>query len=252
VGDILQVVTSEKEAKALLTALKDFAGRTQKRSFADLVSRLTEGKITQLKVVLKTDAQGSLEAISEALSRQVQEGSSANAKIIHGAIGAVTESDVMMAMASDGMVLAFHVPVSTDVQRTAERVGVQIRQYTILYDLLNEVDALVKGLIEPEEEENVLGHLEVKGVFLRKKNEQIIGGRVTDGIIKRVTIRLQRGGKEIAQGRIVSLKHVDKDIKEAKEGSECGMRVEVSIPVEEGDILEAYNREFKRKETAKV
>ncbi|MDO8648967.1 MAG: translation initiation factor IF-2 [Candidatus Peregrinibacteria bacterium] len=246
VGDILQVVASEKEARVLATALRAGQEQRKKHSFADLVSRLSEGRIKQLKVVLKADAQGSLEAIQEAL-RQKSEGMKVGVKVIHAAVGAVSESDVMMTAASEGMVLAFHAPVSPDVQRTADREGVKVRQYTVLYDLLEEVTRLLEGLVEPEEEESILGHLEVRGVFLSKKSEQIIGGKVMDGMIKRVSFRLQRGGAEIGTGRITSLKHVDKDIKEAKEGSECGMRVESSVPIEVGDTLEAYVRELKRK-----
>ncbi len=249
VGDILQVVTSEREAKTLLAAIQDQAGRARKRSFADLVSRLTEGKVTQLKVVLKSDAQGALEAISDALSKMQGEGG-VGVKVIHGGVGAVTESDVMMAAASDGVVMAFHVAIPAEVQRTAEREGVQVREHRVLYELLDEVDSLLKGLVEPEEEEKVLGHLEVRGVFYAKRSEQIIGGKVTDGILKRVAFRLQRGGAVVGTGRITSLKHVDKDIKEAKEGSECGLRVESAIPVLEGDVLEAYTREFKKREEA--
>jgi translation initiation factor IF-2 len=250
VGDLLQVVASEREARALLEAVEVVAGAGRKRSFADLVSRLTEGKITQLKVVLKADAQGSLEALQEALSQRKREenGRSVSVKVIHGGIGAVSESDVMMAAASDGIVLAFHVPVSVDVARTAEREGISVREYTILYEMLDEVDALLGGLIEPVEEEKILGHLEVKGVFLRRKNDQIIGGRITDGILKRVPFRLLRAGALVANGRITSIKHVDKDIKEAKEGSECGLRVETSVPVEEGDVLEAFTKEFRKVE----
>jgi len=247
VGDIIQVVPSEKEARVLLDAVLAKESDKPKRSFADLVSRLSEGKLTQLKIVLKADAQGSLEAIQEALSRQITEGG-VSAKIIHTAVGAVSESDVMMAAASEGIVLSFNAPVSGDVLRTAEREGVKVLQYSIVYDLLAEVDRLLKGLIEPVEEEKILGHLEIRGVFLTKKKEQIVGGKVTDGIIKRVPFRLMREDKEVAVGRITSLKHVDKDIKEAKEGTECGMRVEISVPILEGDVMEAYTRELKRKE----
>ncbi len=250
VGDILQVVPDERQARLLQARVQEAAGAVQKRNFADLVSRLSAGKIKQLKVVLKTDAQGSLGAIEEALRKQTADNGAISVKVIHGAIGAVSENDVMMAAASDGVIFAFHAPVSPDVLRSAEREGVKIRQYTILYELLDEVDGLLKGLVEPEEQESVLGHLEVRGVFLTKKSEQIIGGKVTDGVIKRLPFRLMRDGAEIGTGRILSLKHVDKDIKEAKEGSECGMRVETSIPVQEGDVLEAYLRELKKKESA--
>ncbi|NOS67098.1 MAG: translation initiation factor IF-2 [Candidatus Peribacteraceae bacterium] len=248
VGDIFQVVGSDKEGRALQEAFAEHAGITKKRSFADLVLRLTEGKIKQLKVVLKVDTQGSLEALSAALGRLSPPGRDVSVKIIHGAIGSVTESDVMMASASEGIVLSFHVQVPPEVSRTADREGVKIRQYEILYEMLDEVEKLLQGLIEPVEEEKILGHLEVRGIFLSKKGEQIIGGKVMDGILKRVQFRLIRGENIIGTGRITSLKHVDKDIKEAKEGQECGMRVESTLPVEEGDRLEAFVRELKRKE----
>ncbi len=256
VGDILQVVASDREARTLQEAFAEHAGRTQKRSFADLVLRLTQGKLKQLNVVLKVDTQGSLEAISGALEKLSPVSPSTplgvSVNIIHGAIGSVTESDVMMASASEGIVLSFHTPVPVDVQRTAEREGIQVRQYEILYELLDEVEKLLQGLIEPIEEEKILGHLEVRGIFLNKKSEQIIGGKVTDGILKRVQFRLMRpsgsGENIIGTGRITSLKHVEKDIREAKEGQECGMRVESTVPVQEGDRLEAFVRELRRKE----
>ncbi len=247
VGDIMQVVANEKAARALLDGLKDQSGAKQKRSFADLVSRLSEGKLKQLKIVLKTDAQGSLEAIQEALRKQGEGNTEVSAKVIHAAIGGVTDSDVMMASASEGIVLAFHSNAPSEVLRTAEREGVEVRQYTVLYQLLDEVDSLLKGLVEPVEEERILGHLEVRGVFLTKRSEQIIGGRVTDGILKRVQFRLQRDGQQVGTGRVLSIKHVDKDIKEAKEGTECGLRVETTTPILEKDVLEAYNRELKKK-----
>lgn len=246
VGDIFQVVPSDREARNLHERLMDEFGSQQKRSFADLVSRLHEGKLRQLKVVLKADSQGSLEAIQATLSKHAND--EVQVKVIHGAIGAVTESDIMMASASEAMVVAFHSIVSPAVQRTAEREGVQVREYTVIYALFEEIDGLMKGLLVPEEQEKILGHLEVKGVFLTKKSEQIVGGKVTDGIIKRIPFRLQRGGEVVGTGRITSLRKVDKDIKEAKEGTECGMRVETSVPVLVGDVFEVFAKEFKKKE----
>jgi translation initiation factor IF-2 len=206
--------------------------------------------LTQLKVVLKADAQGTLEAISASLEKlHSADDQSVTVKVIHSAVGAVSESDVMMAAASDGVVFAFHVSVPGDVRRTAEREGVQVGEYEVLYELIDEVQRLLSGLVEPVEEESVLGHLEVRGVFFRGKGEQIIGGRVTDGIIKRVQCRLVREGRIVETGRITSLKHVDKDIKEAKEGQECGMKVDFVADVAEGDVLEVFTKEFRRKET---
>ncbi|MDD4628899.1 MAG: translation initiation factor IF-2, partial [Candidatus Peribacteraceae bacterium] len=246
VGDILQVVPSEKRARDLLSQLKEKRSQRQKLKFVDLVSRLSEGKLTQLKVVLKADAQGSLEALKEALSKLTT--TEVGVKIIHGAIGSVTESDIMMAAASDGIVVAFHVPVPANVRLTAEREGVNVREYDVIYALLDDIDGLLKGLVEPEDQEKILGHMQILKIFLTKKGDQIVGGRVTDGVVKRLTFRLQRGGQQVGTGRITSLRKVDSDIKEAKEGTECGIRTESSVPLEEGDVLEVYLKELKRKE----
>lgn len=248
VGDILQVVASERMARDLLKQVMDQAMMQQKRTFGDFASKLSEGKLQALKIVLKADTQGSLEAIQLALEKQATD--QVKVKVIHGAIGAVSESDVMMASASEALVLAFRCLVAPAVMRTADREGVQIRQYEVIYTLLDEVQGLLQGLLVPEEQEKIVGHVEVKGVFLTKKSEQIIGGRVTDGVIKRLPYRLQRNGEVVGQGRIVSLKKVDQDIKEAKADTECGMRVETTVPIEMGDILEVYHREFKKKDEA--
>ena len=246
VGDILQVVASERVARDLIRQMQEQSGVQQKRVGADLVSMLHEGKLRQLKIVLKADAQGSLEALEGALSKQGTD--QVTVKVIHGAVGAVSESDVMMAAASSALVLAFRASVPVAVVRTADREGVKIREYDVIYNLLEDVEGLLTGLLEPDEQEKILGHLEVKAVFLTKKSEQIIGGRVLDGVIKRVQFRLVRAEQVVGTGRIQSLKRVDTDIKEAKEGSECGMKVETSLPIEQGDTLEVFVREFKKKE----
>ena len=246
VGDILQVVGSEQEAKALVQEVKERHARKKKGSFVDLVSRLSEGKLTQLKVVLKADTQGSLEALQDALAKQVA--GDVSVKVIHAAVGAVSESDVMMAAATEGgVVIAFTVVVPSAVRKTAEREGVEIREYDVVYKLLDDVEALITGLIEPEEEEQVMGHIDIKAIFMTKKNEQIVGGKVTDGLVKRFQFRLMRDDKEVGAGRITFLKHGDKDIKEAKEGTECGMKVETTTTIEEGDKMEVYVKELKRK-----
>lgn len=244
VGDILQVFASDREARDFVEAYLTSKAHEGKHGFADLVSRLTEGKLSQLKIVLKADAQGSVESINEALRKLTS--SQVQAKVIHSAVGDITESDVMMAAASEGIVLGFHVDASPAVFRTAEREGIEIRQYDVIYKLLEEVDLLLKGLIEPVEEEQVTGHLEVRGVFLTKKSEQIIGGKVTDGFLKRLPFRILRAGQRVGTGRITSLKQVERDIKEAKEGMECGLKVDTDFTIEMGDVLETFRKEFKK------
>ena len=168
-------------------------------------------------------------------------------KVIHSAIGAVTETDIMMAAASDGIVVAFHAPVPATALRAAEHEGVRVQEYDIIYQLFDDIDGLLLGLIEPVEDEKIFGHLEIKGVFMTKRSEQVIGGKVTDGTIKRLPYRIQRAGEDVGTGRITSLRKVDKDVKEVAEGVECGLRTDSSIPLEEGDVLEVYLKELKKK-----
>ncbi len=246
VGDILQVFSSDRELQAFMDAYKLSKSNEPKRGFADLVSRLTEGKLSQLKIVLKADAQGSLESLQEGLKKLITD--KVQPKVIHAAIGGITESDVMMAAASQGIVVGFNVEAPLSVMKTADREGVKVQNYDIIYKLFEEMELLLKGLIQPVEEEKITGHLEIRGVFLTKKSEQIIGGKVTDGYLKRTPFRVKRGEEVVGTGRITSLKNIDKDIKEAKEGMECGMRVITSIPLELNDVLEAYTKEFTKVE----
>jgi translation initiation factor IF-2 len=245
-GDILQVVGSEQEAKKLHTEILAARELSKKRGISDLISRLSEGKLTTLKIVLKADSVGSLEAIEGALSK-IKTESGAAPKVIHGSVGSIAESDVMMAAASGGIVLGFDVVLSTHVERIAGNNGVEVRLYDVIYELLDEVTGILEGLIEPEEKERVIGRLEVKGMFFRKRSDQVIGGKVTEGILKRVPFRILRGTDEVGTGRITSLRHIDKDVKEAKEGKEYGMRIDCNFTLEEGDVLEAYVKEFKKK-----
>lgn len=244
-GDIFQVVASEREARTLLESVERGVASTERHGLTDFVSRLSEGKITQLKVIVKADAQGSLEAIRGSLEKLST--AEVMTKVIHGGVGAVTESDVMLAAASGALIIAFHTLVPISVVKAAEAQHVRIREYEVIYTLLEEMSGIMQGLLVPEEEEKGLGHLEVKGVFFRKKDEQIIGGRVTDGVAKRVLFRLHRADKVLGQGKITSLRKVEKDVKEVGEGSECGLKVEFPLPIELGDVLEIYSKEFRKK-----
>ncbi|MEK7137283.1 MAG: translation initiation factor IF-2 [Patescibacteria group bacterium] len=246
-GDILQVFEDAERAKKLMAEVMLVRRRDRSEGLSDLLSRLSAGKITALKIVLKADAQGSLEAIEEALSKMQAEGG-ISPKVIHSAVGGITEGDVMMAAASAGIVFGFNTEVSTHVEKLATKHGVQVRLYDVIYTLLDETQALLQGLIEPVEQERITGHLEVRGTFFQEKGEQLIGGKVTDGTIKRLPFRLFREGKQIGTGRITSLRHVERDIKEAKEGSECGLRIESDVTVAIGDTIEAYVKELKKKE----
>jgi translation initiation factor IF-2 len=245
-GDILQVVEKESDARKLITEIIEVRESQKKRGIGDLISRISAGKLAVLRAVLKADSLGSLEAIEASLAKMKTD-SGISTKLIHSSVGSVSESDVMIAAASDGIVLGFNVSFSSHVEKIALENGVQIRNYGVIYELLDEVESLLEGMVEEEETETITGHLEIRGVFFRKKSEQVVGGKVTDGYLKRVPFRLQRDGKDIGTGRITSLKRVEKDIKEAKEDSECGMRIDCSVQVEEGDVIEGYVKELKKK-----
>ncbi|HLC75894.1 MAG TPA: translation initiation factor IF-2 [Candidatus Peribacterales bacterium] len=246
-GDILQVVPDEGEAKKVLQHIQEVRDSERKRGLKDLITRLTEGKMHILKIVLKADSLGEIEAIQNALANTKRSTLGVIPKVVHNAVGNVSESDVMMAAASDGIVLGFNVTLSTHVEAIARKYGVEVRLYDVIYKLLEDIEGLLLGLVEPEEEESVMGHLTIRGLFFRKKSDQVVGGMVTDGVLKRVPFRLMREGKDVGSGRITSLKHIDKDVKEAKEGKEYGLRIDCSFDLQEGDVLEAFTKEFKKK-----
>jgi translation initiation factor IF-2 len=248
VGDILQVVKEEREARRLAIIVREVREREKGSATQNLMQRISEGKIQTLKIILKADAEGSIDALRNGISGLKVEGQIAP-KIIHAAIGSVTEGDVMIAAASSAIVLGFNVPLSAHVEKIADEHGVKVQLYDVIYALLDNVQALLLGLIEPEEEERILGHLEVKGCFYRKRAEQTIGGRVRDGVIRRARFRILREEREVAAGRITSLRRVQENIKEAKEGSECGMKVECEEEIKVGDVLEAFSMEFRKKST---
>lgn len=246
-GDILQVVQGEAEAKKVLSEIQAARELGKKKGLRDLITRLSEGQMTILKIVLKADSLGEVEAIQGAIAKIKNTGEGVLPKVIHSAVGNVSESDVMMAAASSGLVMGFNVTVSARVEAIAKKHGVEVKLYDVIYELLSDIEGLLSGLVEPEEEERVIGHLTIRGMFFRKKSDQVVGGMVTDGALKRVPFRILREGNAVGTGRITSLKHVDKDVKEAKEGKEYGLRVDANFDFLEGDVIEAYTKEFKKK-----
>ena len=246
-GDILQAVQDEGEARNVLQHIQEVRDLQKKRGLRDLITRLSEGKMHILKIVLKADSLGEIEAIQNALTKTKRSAQDVIPKVVHSAAGNISESDVMMAAASEGIVLGFNVTISTHVEMVAHKHGVEVRLYDVIYKLLEDIENLLLGLIEPEEEENVIGHLTIRGLFFRKKSDQVIGGLVTDGVLKRVPFRLFRDEQLVGMGRITSLKHVDKEVKEAKEDKEYGLRIDCALDLREGDVLEAFTKEFKKK-----
>lgn len=254
-GDILQVVKNEKEARLKATSIASIersriAG-SMGISMETLIAHIKSGKLKTLKVVLKADTQGSIEAISQALAKI--KGQDVGVRIIHSGVGNVTESDVNMCAASHAVILCFHVSVPVQVDNMAERENVQILKYEIIYNLLDEVKNLLAGLLEPEIVEVDLGELEVKGIFYTKKKEMIIGGKVTSGVMQnKAKVRVFRGDEHVADGTIESLQKGDKTEVEVKSGNECGIRFGGNFKIEMGDVLKAYKSETRMRTLEEV
>jgi len=242
-GDIFQVVEHEKAAreKAQNVYSLQEAEILSKRGMSEILSQISSGQMKQLKLVLKADTKGSLEAIKHSLGEIKNE--DVGVKIILSGVGNVSESDVMMAAAAGGIVIGFNVGSHSNVKEVAEREKVEIMQYTIIYKLLDDIRKILTGLLEPETIEVILGKAEVKQVFMTKKKEMIIGCKVVDGKIEKVKVRVFRHNEKVGDGMITSLRKVDKQVHEISEGNDCGIMYSGFLPLMPGDILEAYKQE---------
>lgn len=242
-GDIFQVVAGEKVARTQAQSVHTLrqAELLSRRGVGEIISQISSGQLKQLKLVLKADAKGSLEAIKESIADIKNE--DVGVKIILSGVGNVTESDVMMAAAAGGIVMGFHTDVPQQVKRVAERENVEVLQYTVIYKLLEDIRKILTGMLEPEELEVVLGRAQVKQVFLTKRKEMIVGCKVVSGHIEKVKVRVFRRDEQIGEGRISTLKRVDESVNEVPENQECGILFTGELKLEEGDVLEAYKME---------
>ncbi|MCA9374607.1 translation initiation factor IF-2, partial [Candidatus Peregrinibacteria bacterium] len=212
-----------------------------KRGVGQIISQISSGQLKQLKLVLKADTKGSLEALKESLAEIKHE--DVGVRIILSGVGNVTESDVMMAAAGGGIVMGFHVDANVQVKRVAERENVEILHYDIIYKLLEDIRNILNGMLEPEDVEVILGKAKVKQVFMTKKKEMIVGCKVESGHVEKVKVRVFRKEELIGEGRIGALKKVDESVHEVAENQECGILFVGDLKLEEGDILEAYKTE---------
>ena len=245
-GDHGHVVESEREARKRAEVVEQrikaerIGRQVQHVSLEDLFERAKAGAIKKLNLVLKTDVAGSLEALEDELAKLPQDEIEINT--VHKAVGAINESDVMLAAASDGVVLAFNVRPTTEARAAAEREGIEIRTYTVIYKLVEELRAAMEGLLEPEEIEEDLGVAEVREMFRSSRLGAIAGCYVTDGKISRnARVRVVRDGSIVYEGRLASLKRFKDDVREVDSGFECGIVVENFSDVKEGDVLEAFD-----------
>jgi translation initiation factor IF-2 len=250
-GDEFEVLKSEKEARELCEQ-RQFAARAADADEAagdrrgtrleDLLSQMAEGDKKKLCIVVKADVQGSLEAISDSLTKLKSD--KIELEVIHGAVGNVTENDVLLASASKAIIIGFRVKAESGVTDAAKREAVQIKLYTIIYELLEQIEEAMEGLLEPESKESVVGRAEVRQLFQLTKGPLIAGCYVNSGRIQRTgRVRVLRRKAVQFEGRIASLKHFQDDVKEVKAGSECGLRLDNFQDLQAGDIVECYTVE---------
>ncbi len=242
-GDILRVAVDDKAARSLVEQRKaeasakagDGSGRA---TLEDLYRQIQAGQAKELRIILKSDVSGSLGAITHALEQLDQDEVRVN--VLHEAAGDITDNDIMLATASNAIVVGFSTSITDTARRAAEAEGVDVRMYDIIYKLTDDIDAALKGLLEPEIVEIVEGRAEVRQVIRVGKSTQIAGSYVTDGRIVRGGARIWRGGKIIATDRIESLRRFRDDVREVQTNYECGIGLANFHDLEEGDIIECF------------
>jgi len=242
-GDQLQGASNERLARQLaekkMEKLKDASRKNQKVSFEDLFKHIREGEVKDLNLIIKGDVQGSIEALESSLKKLSIDDVKIN--IIHSGVGPVSETDVMLASASDGVIIGFNVRPDPKTRKTAEIEGVDIRLYRVIYEAIEDLKSAVKGMLDPEYQEVVQGTVEIRQLFKISRIGTVAGSYVTDGKITRNSyIRVLRDGQIIHEGRLASLKRYQNDVREVVSGYECGILLEGFNDLKEGDLLEAY------------
>jgi translation initiation factor IF-2 len=245
-GDRVQVVENERQARQMAqereTRLKTEALARQearKVTLEEVFAKAREGEIKELNIVLKADVQGSLEALRDEIAKLPQDQVTIN--IIRAAPGGINESDVMLAAASEAIVIGFNVRPGAEARRAADAEGIEIRTYSVIYKVTDELKAAMEGLLEPEEVEETLGEAEVKQLFRSSRWGTIAGSQVVDGKVTRNgKVRLVRDGTVVWTGRIASLRRFKDDVGEVEEGLECGIVLDGYQDVKEGDVLEVF------------
>jgi len=244
VGSTIKTVGSEREAR--LDALKkksewEGAKKTGAPSLSNLYSQIQTGQVKELNIILKTDVQGSLDPIRSSLERLASD--EVSVRIVHSGSSGITENDVMLASASKGIIIGFNTRPEPGAKLLAESERVDIRCYQVIYNLIEDVEKALAGMLEPTYVDVVEGHAEVRATF-KLKQGQIAGAYVTDGKISRGAMaRVIRNGENIHESSVVSLKHFKDNVKEMAAGFECGVGIEGFAGFEEGDVIEAYRKE---------
>ena len=244
-GETFVACDSEKEAKAFSDTYiseeknKLIEDTKAKMSLDDLFSQIQSGNMKELDIIVKADVQGSVEAVKQSLVKLSND--EVVVKVIHGGVGAINESDVILASASNAIIIGFNVRPDPVAKATADREGVDVRLYKVIYNAIEDVSAAMKGLLDPIFEEKVIGHAEIRQIFKASGGGKIAGAYVRDGYMERgCKVRISREGKQIFEGDLASLKRFKDDVKEVKTGYECGLVFDGFNDIAEFDVVEAY------------
>lgn len=243
-GDVFDAVSDERLARELVEQRKTAAKEEQFKSFKtvtleNLFDQLKEGEVKELNIIIKADVQGSVEAVRQSLEKLSND--EVKVKVIHGGVGAVNESDVMLANASNAIIVGFNVRPDPVAQSNAQRDGVDMRMYRVIYDCIEEIESAMKGMLAPKFREVAQGRIEVRAVYKISSAGTVAGCYVADGKVTRNSqIRVVRDGIVVAEDKIDSLRRFKDDVKEAAQGYECGIGLEKFSDIKEGDIFEAF------------
>ena len=244
-GEVFIVHENDKSAKSYAETYmaqhkeEMLADTKTKMSLDDLFNQIQEGNLKELNLIVKADVQGSVEAVKQSLMKLSNE--EVVVKCIHGGVGAINESDVSLASASSAIIIGFNVRPDAQAKTVAEREGVDVRLYKVIYQAIEDIEAAMKGMLDPIFEEKIIGHAEVRQIFKASAIGNIAGSYVLDGEFQRgCKIRIRRGDEQIYEGELASLKRFKDDVKEVKAGFECGLVFEGFDKMEELDIVEAY------------
>ncbi len=244
-GEIFLAHVNDKEARNYAETFiaqnkeKKLEETRSKMSLDDLFNQIQEGKLKELNLIIKADVQGSVEAVRQSLLKLSNE--EVVVKCIHGGVGAINESDVTLAATSNAIIIGFNVRPDATAKATAEREGVDIRLYRVIYQAIEDIEAAMKGMLDPVFEEKVIGHAEIRQIFRASAIGNIAGSYVLDGEFQRdCKVRITRDGDQIYEGKLASLKRFKDDVKEVRSGFECGLVFDGFDQIQEGDIVEAY------------
>lgn len=239
-GDSFVVVDAEKQAKDLVMKSQNAPARFT--SAADISQAIAEGRIDTLNIVLKADAQGSIEALRHSIAKLTAPG--VKALIVHGAIGDISLSDIQLASASQAIVVGFNVALSPNLKKSAANMGVTVSTHTIIYELLDRLDIIMKGLVKVEKVQTERGRLKIKKLFRATKEMQIVGGEITQGVaIHPSTVKINRDGEEIGAGKVIGLQKGPEAVTELEAGQECGVSIQTNAKMLPDDMLVFYIEE---------